>query len=160
MTSSKSLINRRWREGGPRRNSSSDTTNVYSNSWSAPPWTCEREENSKYLRKSCHYHIKCTVATFLAVLMWRRPLNSAALTAATHKGLKWVSDGMGNQVGIQVINKCKIQMIRKDLYNMEELPWSGGQKKSEREYCSMLNNPNIVIYIYIYGLLERKILWS
>ena len=58
---------------------------------------------------------------------------------------------MGNQVGIQVINKCKIQMIRKDLYNMEELPWSGGQKKSEREYCSMLNNPNIVIYIYIWS---------
>ena len=86
------------------------------------PWTCEREENSKYLRKSCHHHIKCIVATFLAALMWRRPLNSAALAAATHRGLKGVSDGRGAQVGVQVINKCKVQMIRKSLYNVEEPP--------------------------------------
>ena len=60
------------------------------------PWTCERKENSKYLRKSCwHHHIKYTTAAFLAALMWRRPLNSTALAAATYKGLKGVSDGMG-----------------------------------------------------------------
>jgi len=64
------------------------------------PWTREREENSKYLRKSYHPHIKCTSATFLAALMWRRPLNSAALAATTHKGLKGVFDGMDIQVGI------------------------------------------------------------
>ena len=52
--------------------------------------------------------------------MWRRPLNNAALAAATHKRLKGVSDGMGTQVGIQVINKCKVQMIRNDQYNVEE----------------------------------------
>ena len=63
---------------------------------------------SKYLRKSFHYHIKCIVATFLAALMWRRPLNSVALAAATHRWLKGVSDRMGTQVGIQVINKCKV----------------------------------------------------
>ena len=93
------------------------------------PWTREREENSKYLRKSCHYHIKCTAATFLAALMWRRPLNSAALVAATHRGLKRVSDGMGTQVGIQVINKCKVQIIRKSLYNVEKPPWRGQKKE-------------------------------
>ena len=64
------------------------------------PWTHEREENLKYLRKNCHHHIKCTAATFLATLMWRKPLNSAALTAATHRGLKGVFDGMSAQVGV------------------------------------------------------------
>ena len=54
--------------------------------------------------------------------MWRRPLNSAAFAAATHKGLKGVSDGMSAQVGVQVINKCKAQMIRDSLYNVEKLP--------------------------------------
>ena len=94
--------------------------------------------------------------------MWRKPLNSVALAAATHRGLKGVSDGMGTQVRIQVINKCKVQMIRNELYNVEEPPWSGGQKKSEREYYSMLNNPNIVIYIYMSNssLLGPKVLWS
>ena len=93
------------------------------------PWTYEREENSKYLRKNCHHHIKYTAATFLAALMWRRPLNSAALTAATHRRLKGVSDRMSTQVGIQVINKCKVQMIRKSLYNVEEPPWRRGRKR-------------------------------
>ena len=54
--------------------------------------------------------------------MWRRPLNSAALIALTHRMLKGVFDGMGTQVGIQLINKCKVQMIRKELYDVEELP--------------------------------------
>ena len=93
------------------------------------PWTHEREENSKYLRKSCHHHIKCTTATFLAALMWRRPLNSAALAAATHKRLKGVSDVMGAQVKVQMINECKAQMIRKSLYNVEKPPWSKGREK-------------------------------
>ena len=86
------------------------------------PQTREKEENSKYLRKSCHHHIKCTAATFLAALMWRRPLNSVTFTTATHKGLKGVSDGMGAQVGVQMINKSKAQMIRKGLYNIEKPP--------------------------------------
>ena len=54
--------------------------------------------------------------------MWKRPLNSAVLAAATHKGLKGVSDEMGAQVGVQVINKCKVQMIRDSLYNVEKPP--------------------------------------
>ena len=63
--------------------------------------------------------------------MWRRPLNSAALAALTHRGLKGVSDEMGTQMGIQMINKCKVQMIRKELYDVEELPWKGEKKKEE-----------------------------
>ena len=147
-----SLISGGWREEGPRRNSSSDTTNadqVCTLAVEMRPWTCEREENSKYLRKNCHHHIKCTAATFLAALMWKGPLNSAALATTTHRGLKGVSDGMGTQVGIQIINKCKVQMIRNELYNVKESPWgSGGEKEREREYRSILNNLNIVISIH------------
>ena len=64
--------------------------------------------------------------------MWRRPLNSVALAAATHRRLKGVSNGMGAQMGVQVINKCKVQMIRKSLYNVEKPPMKGGQKKKEK----------------------------
>ena len=96
------------------------------------PWACEREENSKYLRKGCHHHIKCIAAAFLAALMWRRPLNNVALAAATHKGLKGVSDGMGSQVEVQMINKCKAQMIKKGLYNVEKPPWKGGGVEKRR----------------------------
>ena len=97
------------------------------------PWTREREENLKYLRKCCHHHIKCTAAAFLSALMWKRLINSAAFAAATHRGLKGVSDGMGAQVGVQIINKCKVQMIRKSLYNVEKPPWRSGSKKREEE---------------------------
>ena len=38
------------------------------------------------------------------------------------KRLKGVSDGMGTQVGIQMINKCRVKMIRNELYNVEEPP--------------------------------------
>ena len=95
------------------------------------PWTREREENSKYLRKCCHHHIKCITAPFLAALMWKRPLNSVALAVATHKGLKGVSDGTGVQVKVQMINKYKVQMIRKSLYNVKKPPWSKGRKKKK-----------------------------
>ena len=91
------------------------------------------EENSKYLRKNYHHHIKYTAATFLAALIWRRPLNSAALAATTHIGLKGVSDRMGAQVGVQVTNKCKLQMTRKSLYNVEKPTGKKGRKKKEEE---------------------------
>ena len=74
-------------------------------------------------------NIKCTTAAFLAALMWRKPLNSTALAAVTHKGLKEVSDGMSAQVGVQVTNKCKVQMIKNSLYNVK----SSYRKKEERE---------------------------
>ena len=49
-------------------------------------------------------------------------MNSVALAAATHRRLKWVSDGMGAQVRVQIISKCKVQMIKKSLYNVEKTP--------------------------------------
>ena len=65
--------------------------------------------------------------------MWRRPQNSTALAPATHKGLKGMSDGIGAQVGVQVTNKCKVQMIRDGLQNVEKLPKRGGRRKREKK---------------------------
>ena len=49
--------------------------------------------------ESCHHHIKCVTTTLLAALMRKRPLNSATLATATHKGVIRVSDRTGAQVG-------------------------------------------------------------
>jgi len=50
------------------------------------------------LGKGCYHCIKCSAANFLVALMWRRPLNSAALATPTHRGLKGVFDGTSTQV--------------------------------------------------------------
>jgi len=54
--------------------------------------------------------------------MWRRPLNSAALATTTHRKLKRVSDGTGTQVKTQMINKCRIKMVLREIYNVRDLP--------------------------------------
>ena len=51
------------------------------------------KKTQKYLVESCYHCIEYTTATFLAVFMWRRPLNSVALTITTHRRPKRVSDG-------------------------------------------------------------------
>ena len=70
--------------------------------------------------ESCHHHIKCVTTTLLATLMRKRPLNSATLATATHKGVIRVSDRTGAQVGAWMINKCKVQIRLRDLYNVVE----------------------------------------
>ena len=52
----------------------------------------------KYLRKGCCHRIKCSIANFLAALMWRRLLNSAVLATPTHRGPEGVSNGTSTQV--------------------------------------------------------------
>ena len=52
------------------------------------PQTRRKEGNIKYPRRGCCYRIKCVAATFLAALMWRGPVNSAALATITYKRLK------------------------------------------------------------------------
>ena len=74
----------------------------------------------KYLRKSCYHPIVYTAATFLAVFMWRRPLNSAALATITHRKPESVSDGIGTQVRSQMINKYRIKMVQMELYNVRD----------------------------------------
>ena len=81
-----------------------------------------RKETQKYLRESCYHCIKCTATTFLVAFMWRRPLNSAALATTTHRKLENVSDGTGTQVKTQMVNKCRIKMVQRELYNVRDLP--------------------------------------
>ena len=76
----------------------------------------------KYLRESCYHRIECTTATFLVAFMWRRPLNSATLVTITHRKPKRVSNGTDTQVRVQMINKCRIKMIQRELYNVKNPP--------------------------------------
>ena len=79
-----------------------------------------KKEIQKYLGKSYCHRIKCIAATFLAPFMWRRPLNSVIMATTTHKKSERVSDGIGIQVAAQMINKCRIKMFQRELYNVKD----------------------------------------
>ena len=63
--------------------------------------------------------------------MKRRPLNSATLAITTHKELIRVSNGTSAQVGVWMINKCKVQMIGNAYIICKSLPREGDEKKGE-----------------------------
>ena len=90
-----------------------------------------RVEARKYLRKNCCHHIECPAINFLAVFIWRRPLNSVVLATITHRKSERVSDGTSTQVVTQMINKCKIKIIQKELYNEKDPLWIEYRKKRE-----------------------------
>ena len=71
--------------------------------------------------------------------MWRRPLNNAALATTTHKKPKRVSDGTDTRVGAQMINKCRIKIVQKELYNVRDPPQIGDRKNHRRKHYSTLN---------------------
>ena len=97
-----------------------------------------RWESPKDLRKSCCRRIKCTVITFLTAFMWRRHLNSETLVTKTHKEPEDVVDGTDTQVRSQMNDKCRVKIIRKNLYNVKNHLCKGGKKKSkERERRSL-----------------------
>ena len=76
----------------------------------------------KYLKKGYCHCIKCSATNFLAALIWRRLLNSATLATTMHRKPKRVSDRTGTQVRAQMVNKYRIKMIQKELYNVRDLP--------------------------------------
>ena len=92
-----------------------------------------RVEAMKYLRKSCCHCVECPVTNFLATFMWRRPLNSAALATTTHRKPKRVSDWTSTQVVAQMINKCRIKIVQKELYNVRDPPWIEDRKKERKK---------------------------
>ena len=91
-----------------------------------------RWESLKDLRKSCCNRIKCTVTTFLAAFIWRRHLNSETLVTTTHKEPEYVADGTITQVKSQMNDKCRVKMIRKDLYNVKNPLCKGDGKIQKR----------------------------
>ena len=125
--------NTEW-EGGLRRNDSSDamitaqtcTLTIMVTFQKTPVTKTMYHKRTrmigtqKYLRKICYNCIECTEVTFLAAFMFRRPLNNAALVTTTHRKLKRVSDGTYTQVRAQIINKCKVKMAQKELYNARD----------------------------------------
>ena len=58
--------------------------------------------------------------------MWRRPLNNTALATTTHRKPEKVFDGIGTQVKVQMINKCRMKMILRELYNVRDPPLEKG----------------------------------
>ena len=76
----------------------------------------------KYPRESCYHRIECIATTFLAAFMWRRPLKSAVLVTTTYRKPKRMSDGTDTQVRSQMINKFKVKMVQRELYNVRDLP--------------------------------------
>ena len=76
----------------------------------------------KYLRESCYHRIECTATTFLAAFMLRKPLNNAVLATTTYKKPERVFDGTGTQVRAQMINKCRVKIAQRELYNVIDPP--------------------------------------
>ena len=60
------------------------------------------------------------------------PLNSAVLATTTHRKSKKVSDGTSTQIRAQMINKCRIKMVQKELYNVRDPQREGDQENRER----------------------------
>ena len=81
--------------------------------------TKEEGGTQKYLRKSYYHRIECTITTFLTAFMCRRHLNSEVLAITTHRKPGEVSDGTSTQVISQTIEKCKVKMIQRELYNVK-----------------------------------------
>ena len=95
-----------------------------------------KEENVRRPGRSHNYRIKCKETTFSAALMWRGQANSVTLASVTHRKIRWMSDGTGTQVKVQMVNKCKALINLWRLYKRRKFPWRRDRKiyrKRERE---------------------------
>ena len=99
-----------------------------------------RGESTKNIRKSCCHHIKYNITTFLTAFMWRRHLNSETLVITTHRELEEVSDGIDTQVKSQMNDKCRVKMIRKELYNVKNPLCRRDRKNHREEEKNFINN--------------------
>ena len=80
------------------------------------------------LQDGSYLYINCIPPNPLAAFMWRKPLNSAVLVAATHRKLGKVFDGTSTQVVDYMINKWKAKINGERLYNVKDLPGKGGEE--------------------------------
>ena len=64
-------------------------------------------------------------------------MNSVTLADATHRKIRWMSDGTGTQVKAQMVNKCKALINLRRLYKRrkshEERMGNLGRERRERE---------------------------
>ena len=95
-----------------------------------------RMGTQEYLRESCYHCIECPTANFLAAFMWRRPLNSAVLATTTHRRLERVSNGTSTQIVTQMIDKCRIKIVQRELYNIRGPSWIRDPKINKKKHCS------------------------
>ena len=65
--------------------------------------------------------------------MWRRPLNNIVLVAVTHRRLGKASDGTSTKVVARIINKLRVKINQKRLYNERVPSRTVIQEKIERE---------------------------
>jgi len=65
----------------------------------------------------------------LVALMRKGPLNSAALVAVIHKGFGKVADRMSTRVMSCTINKWRVKIDWKEVYNARDPPRMGIAKK-------------------------------
>ena len=76
--------------------------------------------------------------------MWRRQANSVTLASVTHRKIRWISDGTGTQVKVQMVNKCKVLIQLRRLYKRRRSPCRGDRglreerEKEVKEFCSLL----------------------
>ena len=77
--------------------------------------------------------------------MRKGPLNSAALVAATHRGFGKVADGTSTQVVTCMINRWRVKIDWKEVYNVRDPPRmrdhkkrGGGEKKEETVVACMV----------------------
>ena len=65
----------------------------------------------------------------LATLMIKGPLNSAALVTATYRGLGKTADGTSTRVMTCIINRWRVKIDWKEIYNERDPPRMGDCKK-------------------------------
>ena len=90
----------------------------------------------KYLRKKCYHNIKFTVITpgHIYVEKTFEQWNSGYYNSQkTRRGV----DGIGTQVISQTIDKCRIKMIKRELYNVKNPLWKGIGKILEKKITSL-----------------------
>ena len=68
----------------------------------------------------------------LAALMRKGPLNSAALVAATHREFGKVADGTSARVMTCMINKWRVKIDWKKVYNVRDPPRMGDRERKSR----------------------------
>ena len=93
----------------------------------------------RYPGKSCCHRIECSAANFLAAFIWRRLLNSAALTIPTHREPERVSNVTNTQVVAWMINKWRAKIIKKGIYNVRD-PWRKGGGRIKKKNTVAIGN--------------------